>query len=191
VILYQALAAVGVRQFVRAVLRMEVEGAEHVPATGPAVLVANHESIWDPFVLAVVTPRPIRYMAKAEFWRYPVLRSLMDACGTFPIERGRGDVTAVSRAVRLLEEGHLLGVFPQGTIKNQTPRNYHRGAARVALLTGAPIVPVRLVGTREILRPGLPRVRIETRPPLRVEARRATIAESKLLTRRLQEAIGA
>ncbi|MGH3022953.1 MAG: lysophospholipid acyltransferase family protein [Gaiellaceae bacterium] len=190
-ILYRALDAVGFRPFLRAALRMEIEGREHVPSTGPVLLAANHESIWDPFVLGVLTTRPIRYMAKAELWRYPVLRTAMEAFGTFPVERGNGDTAALSRAVRLLEEGEAIGVFPQGTSKQSHPRRYHRGVARLALLTGAPIVPVRLVGTRGILRPGLPMVRIVTRPPIRVEPARPTVAAAKALTARLEEAIAA
>jgi 1-acyl-sn-glycerol-3-phosphate acyltransferase len=191
VILYHGLGALGFRPFLRVALRMDVEGGEHVPAAGPALLAANHESIWDPFVLGVLTARPIRFMAKAELWRYPLLRTALEAFGAFPVERGSGDTTAFARAVRLLEEGEVLGIFPQGTSKFDRPRRYQRGVARLALLTGTPIVPVRLLGTRGILRPGLPRVRIVAGPPLRVEPARPTVAAAKALTARLEEAIAA
>ena len=170
---------------------MEVGGGTHVPAHGPAVLVANHESIWDPFILGVLTERPIRYMAKAELWRWPPVGRVMDALGTFPVDRGRGDVGAMSSALRLLEQGELLGVFPQGTSKLSAPRRYQRGAARLALESGAPLIPVRLTGTRGILKPGLPRVTIEALPPIQVERGRATIAASRALTAQLEEAIAA
>lgn len=188
-ILYRALDAVGFRPFLRTLLRMDVIGSTHVPARGPAVLVANHESIWDPFVLGVLTERPIRYMAKAELWRSPLLAKVMDAFGTFPVERGGGDLGAIARAVRLLEQGEVLGIFPQGTSKLGAPRRYQRGAARLALEAGALLVPVRLTGTRGILRPGLPRVTVQALPPIAVERGRATIAAARALTASLEEAM--
>jgi 1-acyl-sn-glycerol-3-phosphate acyltransferase len=191
VILYRTLDAVGFRRFARTLLRMEVAGGVHVPEHGPAVLVANHESIWDPFVLGVLTERPIRYMAKAELWRWSPLAWTMDAFGTFPVDRGRGDLSAMSRALLLLEKGELIGVFPQGTSKLGAPRRYHRGAARLALATGAPLVPVRLTGTRGILRPGLPKVTIEALPPIAIERGRATVAAARAITARIEQTIAA
>lgn len=190
-ILYRALDAVGFRPFLRTLLRMDVGGGAHVPARGPAVLVANHESIWDPFVLGVLTERPIRYMAKAELWRWPLLGRMMDAFGTFPVDRGRGDLSAMSRALRLLEQGELIGVFPQGTSRLGAPRRYQRGAARLALESGAPLVPVRLSGTRGILRPGLPTVTIQALPPIAIERGRVTIAAARTITARLEDVIAA
>lgn len=190
-ILYSLLDRIGFRPALRALLRIRVTGAEHVPAHGPAILAANHESIWDPFVLGVLTERPIRYMAKEELWRYPVLKGAMNGFGAFPVDRGGGDLQALRHGVALLRSGEVLGVFPQGTSKRAAPRRYHRGAARLALLTGAPIVPVRLTGTRGILRPGLPRVTIDALPPIRVEPARPTVAAAKRLTAALEEAIAA
>jgi 1-acyl-sn-glycerol-3-phosphate acyltransferase len=188
---YEVLERIGFRSFMHRAFRVDLRGAEHVPATGPVILVANHESIFDPFVLALATPRPVRYMAKAELWRYPVLRQAMDWLGTFPVARGSGDLLAMRRGVSLLEEGELLGVFPQGTSKQTVPRRYHRGAARLALQTGAAIVPVRLHGTRGILRPGFPRVAIEVRAPIHVEPAPMTIRAARGLTQQLEESIAA
>lgn len=188
-ILYRALETVGFRSCVRALLRMDVRGSEHVPERGPVVLAANHESIWDPFVLGALTERPIRYMAKAELWRYPLLRSAMNAFGTFPVERGGGDLQAVHQGVALLERGEIVGIFPQGTSRLDLPRRYQRGAARLAIQTGAVLVPVRLTGTRRLLRPGFPKVTMEALPPIVVERGRATVAAAKQLTARLEEAI--
>ena len=188
-ILYDGLSRLGFRPFLRTVLRLEISGAGHVPATGPVILVANHESIWDPFILGVLTTRPIHYMAKAELFGYPVLRQVMHGFGAFPVDRGGGDMRALRHGIDLLRRGEVLGVFPQGTSKQDAPRRFHRGAARLALLTGAPIVPVRLKGTRAVLRPGLPKVSIEAQPPIEVEPARATVAAAKGLTARLEEAI--
>lgn len=188
---YDVLERIHFRPFMHRVFRVELRGAAHVPDAGPAILVANHESIWDPFVLALVTPRPVRYMAKAELWRYPLLRAAMDWLGTFPVARGRGDMLAMRHGVRLLEEGEVLGVFPQGTSKQFPERRYQRGAARLALQTGAPLVPVRLRGTRGILRPGFPQVDIDVLPPIQVERAQATVRAARGLTQRLEDAIAA
>ena len=188
-ILYRVQHALGLGPGLRRLLRMEVTGAEHIPRAGPAILVANHESIFDPWVLGALTRRPIRYLAKAELWRYPVLRSVMNGCGCIPIERGGGDLLAMSRVVQALRDGELVGVFPQGTTKRDRPRRFHRGAARLALQTGAPIVPVLLEGTRGILRPGFPRVAAHVRPPIHVEPARPTVAVARALTARIEEAL--
>ncbi len=188
-ILYRVLHSVGFRPFLRGLLRMEVTGTEHVPSTGPVILVANHESIYDPWVLGVVTQRPIRYVAKAELWRYPVVRSMMDGFGCIPIERGGGDLLAMRRVVEALRRDEVVGFFPQGTTKRDRPRRFHRGAARLALQTGAPIVPVLMTGTRGILRPGFPRVEAHVRTPIRVEPARPTVAAAREVTARIEEVL--
>jgi 1-acyl-sn-glycerol-3-phosphate acyltransferase len=193
-IAYDFLSAVGLRELLRWAYRIEVEGGEHIPSTGPAVLAANHESLADPFFLAVATNRTIHYMAKAELWRNPLVGRLLEWGGTFPVERGGGDSGALRHGIRLLEEGALLGIFPQGTSRPYRRRPFLRGAARLALMTGSPLVPVRLVNTERVLRPhkikiGFPQVLIRVAPALRVEKQKATLAAARDLTRRLEGAI--
>ena len=146
--LYRLLERTGFRPIATWLYRVELVGVERIPASGPAILVANHESLFDPWILALATPRPIRYMAKSELWRHRTVGTVMESFGAFPVERGAGDAAAMSRAAQLLEQGQLLGLFPQGTSKTHSPRRYHRGAARLALATGAPLVPVTLHDTR-------------------------------------------
>jgi 1-acyl-sn-glycerol-3-phosphate acyltransferase len=160
--------------------RVRLEGAEHIPATGGCILVANHESLIDPWILCLATPRRVRFMAKAELWRTPGLRWLMDAYGTFPVERGSGDTGAMSRAGELLDRGELLGMFPRGTSKPDGNRVWHRGAARLALAHGVPIVPVCLVETRQLL-PRKP-VQVLVGEPIEVERQRPSIKLAKDLT---------
>lgn len=193
-ILYRLLHASGFRPLMRAVFRMEVAGAERIPAEGPCILVSNHESLVDPYVLGVVTERPIHYMAKAELWKYPLLRHVMNGFGAFPVERGSGDRLAFGRAGRLLERGELLGIFPQGTCAPRRVRPYFRGAARLALATGSPIVPVCMVGTEQLLRPhrlkvGLPKLRLLVARPFEVARQRPTLVAARELTRRVEETI--
>ena len=178
----------------RRLYRLEVRGAERVPSAGAVILAANHESMLDPWVLPLCTPRPVRYMAKAELWRYPVVAWVMDKFGTFPVERGSGDRQAVGRAAQLLAGGEVLGIFPQGTCLPFPDRRWHRGAARLAMATGATIVPACLVGTERAFRPGkfkigFPRVLVLVGEAIEVEKTKPNLAAAKALTDRIEAAI--
>jgi 1-acyl-sn-glycerol-3-phosphate acyltransferase len=186
---YKTVDRLGLRPFLRLLFRIEVNGAERIPEHGACIITANHESLADPFILGVATRRKIRYMAKAELFRFWPLGAAMRAFGTFAVERGAGHREAISAAAQLLEVGEVLGIFPQGTSKRIDPRPYRRGAARLALATGAPIVPVLLVGTRGILRPGFPKVRIFVGEPIHVERGRSTVAEAGRLMERVERQI--
>jgi 1-acyl-sn-glycerol-3-phosphate acyltransferase len=194
VILYRLLNAIGFRPFVKALYRIEIAGAERIPTNGPAILVANHESLLDPFILGTATKRYIRYMAKSELFGHPVLARIMNAFGTFPVERGTGDSAALGRAGKLLDAGEVLGIFPQGTCLPYRRRPYMRGAARLALATGAPLIPIRMVGTERALRPGrfrigLPKIRILVGEPIEVEPERPTVSKARSLTDALERVI--
>src|SRR5579872_5757188 len=174
--------------------RVELRNADRIPASGPVILVANHESLIDPWLLGLVTRRPIRYMAKAELFDYPVLRTIMRWFGTFPITRGVGDRAAVARAAELLDQGQVLGMFPQGTCLPYRRRPWLRGAARLALASGTTIVPVCIIGSERALRPakfklGLPRIRVLAGEPIEVAPGRPTVAAAKELTARIEQAI--
>jgi 1-acyl-sn-glycerol-3-phosphate acyltransferase len=194
VILYRTVNALGLRPFLKALYRIELTGAERIPAHGPAILVSNHESLIDPFILGTATTRYIRYMAKSELWGFPLLDRVMDAFGTFPVERGAGDSAALGRAGQLLADGEVLGIFPQGTCLPYRSRPYMRGAARLALATGAPLVPIRMVGTERALRPGrfrvgLPKIRVLVGEPIEVEQAKPTVKAARALTQTLEHVI--
>ncbi|MBV8563748.1 MAG: 1-acyl-sn-glycerol-3-phosphate acyltransferase [Actinobacteria bacterium] len=186
---YAFLHRSGFRELLRRLYKIEVDGAERIRATGPAILVANHESIWDPFILGVATPREIHYMAKSELFRSRPLAAVLRSLNAFPVERGGGDRTAMSEAAALLERGELVGSFPQGTSKPERQVGWHRGAARLALVTGAPLVPVRLSGTRPL--PWRTRIRIVVGEPLTVAPARPTVAAARDLTERVEQAVRA
>jgi len=192
--LYTFLERTGFRFVMTHLYRVEIHGAERVPATGAVILAANHESLLDPWLLPLCTRRPVRYMAKAELWRNPLVRLVMDKFGTFPVERGMGDKQAVGRAAQLLNEGAVLGIFPQGTCLPFPDRRWHRGAARLASTTGTTIVPVCLIGTERALRPGkfkvgFPRVVVLVGEPIEVEKSKPNLADAKALTDRIEAAI--
>jgi 1-acyl-sn-glycerol-3-phosphate acyltransferase len=114
---------------------------------------------------------------------------LMDALGGIPIRRDRRDLLSVGRAEELLRAGESVALFPQGTVSGGA---WSRGAARLALTTGVPLVPVRIVGTARALsrrRIGFPKIRIIVGEPLKVAAGRPTVAASRELTRELQDRV--
>src|SRR5215510_10473919 len=127
---------------VRTMYRLEVVGIDHLPLTGPAVIAPNHDSVLDGIVLGAVIPRALRFLAKAELWRSRLLAWMLDGLGAIGIKRGCGDQLALALMRQALEEGQAVAIFPQGAIFGD--RVWHRGAARLALVTGAPLVPVRL-----------------------------------------------
>jgi 1-acyl-sn-glycerol-3-phosphate acyltransferase len=192
--LYTLFEWIRFRRWFARLYRVDLRDAERIPASGPVILVANHESMLDPWFLGLATPRPIRYMAKAEFSNIPVLKDVMRLFGTFPVERGTGDRAAVGHAAALLGEGEVLGIFPQGTCLPYRDRPWLRGAARLALATGTPVVPVCIVGTEKALRPGkfklgFPQITILVGDPIAAPAARPTVAAARELTARIEQAI--
>jgi len=128
-------------------------------------------------------------MAKSELFQPRLLGAAMRSLNAFPVERGGGDQAAMSEAGRLLAGGAVLGIFPQGTSKPERQIGWHRGAARLALATGAPLIPVRLMGTRPVPLPTS--VRIVVGEPIVVPVARPTVAAAKALTERLENAVTA
>lgn len=126
---------------------------ERVPRTGAVVLVSNHVSWLDPVILAVALPRKPAYLALEELWRIRGLGFFFNVYGlAIPVHRDTVDVTALKRALKFLEDGHLLIVFPEGGISpDGRLRPFHRGAALLAARAGAPLIPVALAGTRDAL----------------------------------------
>ncbi len=186
------LEVTGFRRLAKLLYGVQVSGAENIPATGGVILVANHESLFDPWILSLATPRPVRYMAKSELWNHKLVGKAVEAFGAFPVERGGGDSAAMSNAADMLRSGDVLGIFPQGTSKQLEKRPFHRGAARLALATGAPIVPIVLVGTRGAPRPWQrPRRRtlVNVGAPIYVEVARPTVTAAKALTSELELAL--
>jgi 1-acyl-sn-glycerol-3-phosphate acyltransferase len=177
---------------IRAAYRMEIGGRSRVPTGGPLVVAANHLSALDGFVLGAAIPRPLHFMAKAELWRHRPLGRLMDGFGAFPVTRGVGDREALARGVELLERGGAVAIFPGGVVRSDG--SWLRGAAKMALATGAPILPVRIrdsdlaVAGRHV---GFPRIRVTIGEPIPVEPARATIAAARDLTQRVRDAVDA
>ena len=145
----------------RLLFRLEVRGARHVPAVGPAMIVANHSSVLDPPVVSAASLRPLHFMAKAELFRIPLFGRLIYAVNARPVRREGGDARALREALRILESGHALLVFPEGTRGPEgVLRDGRAGAGMLALLSGALVVPAYIEGTGQ----ALPRGRLLPRP---------------------------
>jgi 1-acyl-sn-glycerol-3-phosphate acyltransferase len=134
--------------------RLTVEGLDNVPATGPAIFCPNHVSVLDSFFLPAVLPRRITYVGKAEYMDDWKTRHLFPALGMIPIDRSGGSAAdaALDAAAGVLERGEFFGIYPEGT-RSRDGRLHrgHTGPARLALRTGAPLIPVGLVGTLDVM----------------------------------------
>lgn len=135
------------RFLVRRRFGVRLHGAGHVPRRGPVILAGNHIGVADGPLLAVFSPRPVHALTKIEMFRGP-LGPFLRTAGQIPLNRFAADPAAVKTGVRLLRDGRVVGVFPEGTRGAGDLARFHRGAAYLALVTGAPIVPVTMIGSR-------------------------------------------
>jgi 1-acyl-sn-glycerol-3-phosphate acyltransferase len=133
--------------------RMQRIGREHLPKSGPLIIAANHRSFMDPFVIGMMLRRPTYFVAKTELFDHRLVAWLLSSLGAFPVERGHGDRDAMTTAREILERGDVVVIFPEGTRTRPgalgAPK---RGVGRLALETGAPVVPMALIGTEAIRR---------------------------------------
>lgn len=127
--------------------RVQIIGIENIPKEGAAILCSNHISELDMFFIGYRIKRLVRYMAKEELFKNPLLRFFITRLGAFPVKRGKGDVGAIKTSLRLLSEGHIVGIFPEGTRKKTADKKNKKikvkaGAALLAQKSQAPILPV-------------------------------------------------
>ena len=139
----------------RLIYRGKVYGVENVPQQGQLVVVSNHASVFDPPFLSNAVCRPVSFMAKAELFNVPVLKQAIELYGAYPVRRGGVDRQALKYAKSYLDRGWATGVFLSGT--RSTDGRIDKpflGAATIAARSQAPILPVALVGTHNILPKG-------------------------------------
>jgi len=152
----------GLARFVNTVVplvaRRHWEGQEHIPQTGPVIVVATHISNADPVLLGeylIWSGRWVHYLGKSDIWKVPVLGWLGRACEQIPVYRNTERASeALVHAREALAKGQLVAIYPEGTITRDPegwPMTGRRGAAQLALMTGAPVVPVVQVGSDKIL----------------------------------------
>ena len=137
--------------FFHVYFRMARIGREHIPADGPFIIAANHRSFLDPFVIGMLTRRPVYYVAKRELFANRFLGWLLSSLGAFPIERGASDQGAMATARAILDRGDGVLMFPEGTRTRPGPLGRpKRGVGRLALESGAPVIPVAVHGSEGV-----------------------------------------
>jgi 1-acyl-sn-glycerol-3-phosphate acyltransferase len=137
------------RVLFRILFRVHVIGRENVPETGSVMLCANHTSNLDPVTVGIPLERKVHYMAKAELFRVPVLGWLITQFGAFPVKRGGISKESIRNALKILNEGKVMGIFPEGSRHNQGGAA-KKGAASMAMKAGAAIVPVAIAGNYKL-----------------------------------------
>ena len=134
--------------------RIKVEGLENLPKEGGVLLCTNHISNFDPPVVGVTASRKVYFMAKAELFKVPILKNLLDNFGTFPVNRGGSDREALRTGLKILKEGNVLGFFPEGTrSKNGELGKGQAGAGFFALRSTAAVVPCAIIGPYKPFKP--------------------------------------
>ncbi|RNL77700.1 lysophospholipid acyltransferase family protein [Nocardioides marmorisolisilvae] len=161
---------------------LQAKGVENIPKTGPVVIAPNHKSFWDAFFLAAVVKRRMHFMGKAELfqgWRGRLFVSL----GAFPVLRGESDDLAIGTARAVLERGDVLALFPEGTRVSDPDKlgDPKRGATRLAIETGAVIIPTAMSGTEKRKWPLPRKVRIVFGEPVPVTDLQATPEHAGML----------
>lgn len=166
--LYWFLKHILIGPWLRVLFRPWVEGLENIPAKGPAILASNHLSFSDSFILPLVVPRSIVFLAKSDYFtgrgfKGWFSRLFFTGVGQVPVDRsgGRASEAAITTATRILAEDSLLGIYPEGTRSpNGIMYRGKTGVARMALEAQVPVIPVTMINTYEIQPPGqlLPRL---------------------------------
>ncbi|MGZ6617789.1 MAG: 1-acyl-sn-glycerol-3-phosphate acyltransferase [Solirubrobacteraceae bacterium] len=133
--------------------RMSRIGREHIPEEGPVILASNHRSFLDPFVIGTMARRPMYYVAKQEMFKGRLRSWILNSLGAFPVDRGAGDQAMVDTARTILARGEIILMFPEGTrTRPGSLGQPKRGVGRLALETGAPVVPIAVIGTEDVRR---------------------------------------
>ncbi len=147
------IARAVLQPFFHLYFRLSRVGRENIPQDGPIIFAANHRSFLDPFVIGTLIRRPMYYVAKKELFARPWQAWILNALGAFPVDRGASDQESMRTAREILGRGDCVLIFPEGTrIRPGSLGDPKRGVGRLALETGAPVVPVAVIGTEAIRR---------------------------------------
>jgi 1-acyl-sn-glycerol-3-phosphate acyltransferase len=200
-------AATILRPLLIATTKRDWQGREHLPRTGGVVVASNHLSWADPLTFAHFlwdNGRAPRFLAKAAVFRVPVIGKIIAACGQIPVHRETADAAdAFSRAVAAVQAGECVVVYPEGTITRDPdlwPMVGKTGAARIALVTACPVIPIAQWGPHDLLAPYAktphlvprPTIHVSAGPPVHLEDLRhgpLTAEKLRIATDRIMDAI--
>ncbi len=170
--LYDAASGT-IRLIMRTVFRAKATGTENIPLDGPLIIACNHVSYLDPPGMGCFSPRRVSFMAKKELFEIPILGPGIAAVGAYPVDRAGSATAAIKRSLEVLKAGGCIGIFPEGTRNLTGEIEPQIGAALLASLSGAPVVPACIVGSDRIR--SLPAIKVAFGPPIRLPAdRKAT-----------------
>ncbi|NLT96051.1 MAG: 1-acyl-sn-glycerol-3-phosphate acyltransferase [Clostridia bacterium] len=166
-------------------VKIEVQNIEKIPPEGPVLLASNHVSNWDPVILAIALPRKLHFMAKEELFKIFIIGSIIRKLGTFPVKRGAADRNAIRESLKVLNENKVLCIFPEGTRgKPGKLLPFQPGVTLIAHKANAPLVPIGLSGTNNILVKGL---RVKVKLLIGDPIYPAQLAEGKMSSEQLEE----
>lgn len=155
------------RLFYKLLFRLEAHGLEHIPAEGGVLLCSNHLSNLDPPTIGILLQRKVHFMAKKELFDIFGLGWLIKQLGAFPVKRGGVSKESIKTALTLLREGHVMGIFPEGTRnKGEDASIGKRGAATFALRSDAAVIPVAIIGNYKLFR----KMKVVYGPPVDLSA---------------------
>lgn len=182
--LYKTVKLV-VSLFFHSYIRLDIIGNRNIPKSGGVILAPNHISYLDPLLLGVAVKRKVYSMAKEELFKNAILRFVMTHLKAFPIKRGKMDRYALKRSLQILNHGKVLNVFPEGTIPlNRNTIEGRPGVAWLALKANVPVVPVKIIGSENLLPDGkvfpkMGRARIVFGQPISFETKDNTYKKNK------------
>jgi 1-acyl-sn-glycerol-3-phosphate acyltransferase len=168
-----------VNTIIKPLYRIEVIGLEKFPREGGVLLCSNHIHNFDPLVVGITAKRPIHFMAKEEIFKVPVLGNIVRKCNAFPVKRGMSDRDALRTGLKILKEGNVFGLFPEGTrSKSGEIGKGLAGAGFFALRTDAEVVPCAIIGPYKSFR----KLKVVYGNPINMEAMRESKASAEQVT---------
>ncbi|OXS80290.1 lysophospholipid acyltransferase family protein [Domibacillus enclensis] len=184
---FYTVAKTVVKTILTPTYRIQVTGLEHFPKEGGVLLCANHIDNLDPPVVGITANRPVRFMAKEELFKTKWTGKLMKGLNAFPVKRGMSDREALRNGLKMLKEGQVLGLFPEGTrSKDGTLGKGLAGAGFFALRTDAAVVPCAVIGPYKVGR----KLHVVYGPPIDMTPLREKKASAEEATEAIMQAIG-
>ncbi|MFS0863538.1 lysophospholipid acyltransferase family protein [Fredinandcohnia sp. 179-A 10B2 NHS] len=167
---------------------LEITGTHHIPKDGGVLICSNHIDNLDPPIVGVTSPRPIHFMAKAEIFNVPVLGKILPKINAFPVKRGMSDREALRKALSILKDGQVLGIFPEGTrSKDGKLGKGLSGVGFFALRSDCVVVPCAIIGPYKMFK----KVKVVYGEPVEMESLRKEKASADEATEKIMESIRA